>query len=595
MEFQRTKSTKRNGFALLKMRWLLYFIFFVILPLRYKAHIANQFLIYHISLEGYGALQSVLHDSLIISAMLLLVYLSLLKKKLWFVNYPLRVSAAAIFLAYVADIFVIYHFTTHITLTDAIKYGPHTLGYLLQIYGTAGLLWIAMPGLAAALVVADLNNLVLATKRGHVVFGLLIVLLLSGYACRGTRHYIHSWVYDNFLEYNATIGSLSAEYSDAFIQKLPAPNETVACTSKKAGGKNIVVLMVESLSSFQSHHFSGIKNWTPHLDEIAQKNISFLNFYANGFNTEDGYIAALTGLFPIAAPAHHSDFGAIAFQGFENAGRSLPAIAKSHGYKTCFLSSGDMLLSGERQWARRIGFDSVEGSDHPFYQGMKRFHFDSVPDKALYDRALSVISQNKGGPYFLFLSTLSGHPPFINPESDNLSEEEVVRYVDREIGRFYRKLNQMGFFQSGILLITGDHRAMIPLKPKGIETFGAAVAPARIPLIVSYGDTARCVEKSAFQQTDIFSSVRNFISDKKCTSRWLGDFLTGPAIPPEFIVFKRGDQRNLISVFHAGRNMLVKLDGDATRIVAPADINENVADTIRNKVNYERIKRSTGK
>ena len=71
--------------------------------------------------------------------------------------------------------------------------------------------------------------------------------------------------------------------------------------------------------------------------------------------------------------------------------------------------------------------------------------------------------------------------------------------------------------------------------------------------------------------------------------------MTGPAIPPEFIVFKRGDQRNLISVFHAGRNMLLKLDGDATRIVAPADINENVADTIRNKVNYERIKRSTDK
>lgn len=580
---------------LLKIRWLLYFIVFIILPLRYKAHFVNDFFIYQISIQKYGALQSILHDSIIVFFILFFAYISLLIKSSKSIRYLLRTLSLCIFFIYVIDIFIIYNFSTHLTLTDVFNYGKYATKFLDQIYGLSGLILIAIAMLSASLISVDLDNLAIKNKREHFIFTSIFFIFLSAYCFRDTNRYIHAWMYNNFIEYNISILSQSAKYSEEFIKTIPTPKDTRLCHPKKTERKNIIILMVESLSSYQSSFFSGINNWTPNLDSIAKRNISFLNFYANGFNTEDGYIAVLTGLLPISSPSEYSDFGPISFRGFENITDSLPNIIKSNGYETYFLSSGDMMLSGEGQWAESIGFDYIEGSSHPYYDGLKRYHFNSVPDAALYERAMAIISQIGSNPYFMFISTLSNHPPFINPETDKISKEGVVRYVDKKIGLFYNKLKSEGFFKTGIMLITGDHRAMVPLSKTEIDTYGAIRAPAKIPLVISYGDTARYVERNCFQQTDIFNSIKNYLSDRKCVTEWLGDMINQPITPPAYIVFKRGDDRSLISIFYNKNNILVQLNGDRTDVIESADFDKNITNVIINKINYERMMRENSR
>lgn len=580
-----------NHYNLLRIRWLLYFTFFFVLPLRYKAHFVNEFMIFQISISIYGALQSVLHDSIIVFQILLLVYLSLLIKNLKFIRYLLRTLALCLFFIYIIDIYIIYNFTTHITLNDVLKYGAYAGKYLYQTYGITAPIFITLLVLAVLFVIYDLDNLILKSKISHVVFCAILLMCLSAYHFRDTSRYIHSWIYDNLIEYNFSILAQSAKYSEEFKRKLSAPKENTACYKKNSKDKNIILLMVESLSSYQSHFFSGIKNWTPKFDAIAKNNISFVNFYANGFNTEDGYIATLTGLPPVSSPSVYSDFGAISFRGFDNITNSLPNMAKSFGYETYFLSSGDMMLSNEKKWADAIGFDYIEGSNHPYYKGIKKYHFNSVPDAALYGRAMTIISNMGNRSYFMFISTLSSHPPFINPENGIVSEEDVIKYVDKEIGHFYNKLKHVGFFESGVLLVTGDHRAMTPLNEAEIKKFGLIRAPARIPLVLSYGDTVKYIEKNAFQQTDIYNSIKNYISDRKCVTQWLGDFINKPITPPVYIIFKRGDERSLISVFYGRKNLLIKLNGDKTGVVHPAYVDKKIANLIVNKINYERIMR----
>ncbi|UCD31012.1 MAG: LTA synthase family protein, partial [Desulfobacterales bacterium] len=570
---------------------VLYCAFFIVLPVQFRAFFVDKYLFYHTSTGAYGAIQSILNDAIIIFGILLLVYLSLVLKRHAIIKYLFRLFAFLIVCVYVADIFIVYNFSTHLIVADVIKYGAYAGKYIYQIYGIWILMLISLTVLAISLIIFDLDKVVIHHKRRHLAFWSIMLILFIAYCFRDNSRYVHSWIYKNVIDYNLSIRSQSANYSKAFMSNTPIPDEGVICFSSKPQKKNIIILMVESLSSYHSHFFSGIEDWTPHLDIIAEQNVSFTNFYANGYNTEDGYIAVLTGLLPISAPSYWSNDGRVFFEGFMDISASLPNIAKSHGYRTAFLTAGELIGFGDGQWAESIGFDYIEGSNHPYYAGWKKFHFQSIPDEALLNRVLTIALDRKNRPFLLFVSTLSSHHPFMNPENNRRSEQEVIRYVDKQIGRFYNELKQSDFFSSGMLIITADHHAMVPLKEAEIKKFGAIRAPARIPLIISYGDKHKQVENRAFQQTDIYNSLKNYLNDEKCVSRWLGDLITHPTVPPVFIGHKRGEERSLISIFHGSDDILVKLNGDNTTVLSPSVIGSNIANEVLNKINHERIAR----
>jgi lipoteichoic acid synthase len=170
------------------------------------------------------------------------------------------------------------------------------------------------------------------------------------------------------FEYNSNIRSEGSPYSQDFIQNI-SYSDSQRCIGHTPKPHNIILLMVESLSSYQSKLFSDIGNWTPHLDAIARDNIYFKNFYANGFTTEDGQIALLTGLPPNYAPSSYSDGGRTFFRGYYGFSNSLPNILKGQGYTTEFLTNGNLEYSNIGEWAESIAFDYIEGHDHPYYDG----------------------------------------------------------------------------------------------------------------------------------------------------------------------------------------------------------------------------------
>lgn len=47
-----------------------------------------------------------------------------------------------------------------------------------------------------------------------------------------------------------------------------------------------------------------------------------------------------------------------------------------------------------------------------------------------------------------------------------------MTYMDEEISRFISSLEKDGFFRNGIAVITGDHRAMLPVEQKEIDRYG---------------------------------------------------------------------------------------------------------------------------
>lgn len=562
----------------------------LLLPVLLKARYVDDFIFHYTTTRLLGFSQVLANDALFYGVMLCLCYLSLLPQLNRLLKGVCRLIALSMLVLYVADYVVIVNFNTHLTVGDSIKYASYAYQYLQQIYGlsSVGLALLALV-LLACLLALLLHGYQLPAPPKHklpLALGLCFPLA-AGFA--DGQKYAHSWIYSNVVGYNLTILSESAPYSDAFSRALNY-QETLSCQDSPRQQKNIILLMVESLSAYQSQYFSGLQDWTPQLDAIARQNQAFKNFYANGFITEDGEIALLTGVQPLYPPSSYNDDGGTSFYSFYGLPSALPVVLRPYGYHSEFLTTADLEFGNTGAWAKSTGFDYIEGHDHPDYDRWERFHFKSAPDAALYQRALARVQQQTQ-PYLLFIKTVSSHHPYVNPENKHASEAETIQYTDKQIGHFYQQLQANGFFKQGILIIVGDHHSMTPLKAGEVEHFGQYQAAAKVPLVIADGTTVQETTQP-FQQIDVYNSLQAMVTGSSCYSDWRGLLYGSDRHAPRYILHRRGDNRDQVSVFTPESDFLIKLDGDATHILNQGQLDASSAQSILAKINSLRIARA---
>ena len=547
--------------------WVFKVVFLLMLagPLLVRMGHVDSFLHRFTGARFLGAVQVFANDGVVYALILGLFYLSFLKPVPRVAAIGLRVLGFFVYGLYAMDVIVLISFNTHITTNDLLDYAGYAPRYIAQISRKRDILILAsaLPAVGFSLWVLGCRY-ALERPRHHAIFLAVIVGLLSTVLFTDNSRYTHAWVYRNFITYNIEVGAESRAYSDGFVRG-HSYAENWQSEPKDPQRPNIIILMVESLSSYHSEYFSGINDWTPRLDQIARENAAFTNFYASGFCTNDCYIATLTGLPPIRPPASSRFKRRAPFAGFTELSESLPGLLSDRGYTTEFLMAGDFGFGEVGPWVEQLGFDHMEGHDHPCYDGWKRYQFESAPDEALYARVVERIQQHGDGRYFMFMSTLSTHHPFVNPENGEKSEAQALGYGDRQLGLFYDRLIEMGYFEDGVLIILGDHHAMVPMKPGEVERFGTDRAAAAVPMVLADGGKTRGEVDNLYTQTDIFHSLKNLTGSTRQTSDWAGDIFTGT--PAKYAAHRRGDYRDIISVFVADRDYRVKLDGDATRVV----------------------------
>lgn len=554
-----------------------------------KMWYVNKFIFEYTGVRMLGAYEVLMNDAIIFSVVMGLIYTSYLSRMTYFISILIRCIALFLIMIYVADIFVIMNFNTHLAVTDVLKYSSYATQYLSQVYKikilVLGLFFLPLLYFSIRLIFSRQK---VDSTWLHILFNCLIFggFILFCFSSGKNDRYVHRWMYSNFIDYNIMISSEANTYSQGFMERIDYSEKKV-CDDKIPVKRNYIILMVESLSSYQSQYFSDIKSWTPHLDKIAKENLSFHNFFANGFTTEDGEISLLLGQLPIYPPYSHSSSGGTSFDGFFDAKNSLPYILNDMEYSTEFLTSADLSFSDTGEWARSIGFDYIEGHEHEYYDSWERYHFEAAPDEALYNRVVSRVETNEEKDYFIFVKTTSTHHPFINPKNGKQSEEETFRYADKQIKNLYDSLRNMNFFENGTLIIVGDHHAMIPLKPSEIYTFGPSQAPARVPLIIVGNEPAAEVH-IPYQQIDVYNYIRSDISNIKCYSDWLGDIHS--LNPAKYIAHRRGDNRRVISIFQDEIDYSVELNGDHTRIISDKKIPEQLSKYLIDKINFTRIK-----
>jgi len=268
-------------------------------------------------------------------------------------------------------------------------------------------------------------------------------------------------------------------------------------------GRNVILLIVESLSAVDSQRTSGIRNLLPRFDALSREGMLFRNFFANFEASEGGIVSLLSGTPPVHYPtASTNTFAEYALQ------RSITGAFASNGYHSEFVTSVPMQFISMDAYARSplLGFDFAGGQrEIDRFENSPRFAFQSPSDHVLYEELLAHLDSRRAGdaPVFIAAVTASSHPPYVDPAGQANTEERVWAFVQDELWWFYEELERRGFFDNGLLIITGDHRKMFPVQEPERERYGDS-AKARIPLaIIGTGVPKDVVDDRFFQQADL--------------------------------------------------------------------------------------------
>jgi len=134
---------------------------------------------------------------------------------------------------------------------------------------------------------------------------------------------------------------------------------------------------------------------------------------------------------------------------------------------------------------------------------------DAPSDQFLYDEAIATVSElsDSGAPFLMVLATTSTHLPYAHPEGGPDTAEAVWTWSLQQLTEFQRELKKAGYFDNGLLLITGDHRQMRRLTKQETERYGAS-ARARVPLLIIGEDySANTMDDRFFQQSDLLRKL----------------------------------------------------------------------------------------
>ena len=228
--------------------------------------------------------------------------------------------------------------------------------------------------------------------------------------------------------------------------------------SVQQGRPNVVLIMMESMSSKLMKHFGQSETLTPFLDSLYTRSISFRNFYSAGIHTNHGMYATLYS-FPSILKRNAMKGSVIpTYSG-------LPTILKEQGYRTMFFMTHESQYDNMNAFFRTNGFDEIFSQEN--YPSEKVVNGFGVQDDFLYDYALNHLKKQSAqtSPFFAVLLSISNHPPYVipsyfQPKSKNI-EEQIVEYADWSIRQFIHKASQQPWFDNTIFVLLGDHGKLV--------------------------------------------------------------------------------------------------------------------------------------
>ncbi len=221
---------------------------------------------------------------------------------------------------------------------------------------------------------------------------------------------------------------------------------------------NVVIILMESMSSAFMQTFGQKESLTPTLDSLYNNSLAFTNFYSAGIHTNHGITASLYS------------FPALMFRnlmkGTVTPKRSgIPTVLKQKGYRNMFFMTHEAQYDNMNAFLRTNGYDEIYSQED--YPKSERVNAFGVSDSFLFNYSLPVIDRaaKSGKPFLATLLTISNHPPYVIPSSFHPKtkepETQIVEYADNAIADFLKKARRCAWYDNTIFVILADHGKIV--------------------------------------------------------------------------------------------------------------------------------------
>lgn len=222
--------------------------------------------------------------------------------------------------------------------------------------------------------------------------------------------------------------------------------------------KNVIIVLMESMSANLMQSFGQEKPLTPFLDSLFLNSRSYSNFYSSGIHTNHGITATLYS-FPTVLNRNAMKGSKIPRY------IGLPDVLAQNGYLNMFFMTHESQYDNMNAFFRTNGFHEIYAQeDYPANEVVNSF---GVSDAFLFKYALDKINEkacNKQ-PFFSVILSISNHPPYIIPAGfksrTSKPEEQIVEYADQAIADFMQQARKEPWYDNTIFVFLGDHGKIV--------------------------------------------------------------------------------------------------------------------------------------
>ena len=478
-----------------------------------------------------------------------------------------------------ADIFTYSQFKTHIIISDIFNFYKDGFDSIHIVIHFIKRNWFIVINLIIALCLFFFISYVAKSdKKGRYQIILTALLLSAGiYLLPKPQSTLWDSMFDNILRGGRASINAEKQYTESYKYNNYEP--TIHTLNGLNLRKNVIVVMTESLSADESELLNGSYNNMPNLDKLARENMYFSDYYSEGYCTDTGNFAFLTSLPNIQGGKLLSDHY------YSN---SITKRFSEYGYITNLFYTASPIGSINDIYNKLNFTNQFDGNDS-FYDNSERLTFDSVPDGDLFDYVISKIGYIAGEeqPSFSLIMTTTSHGPYIVPKTHEMNFHKTIRYVDQAIYDFYLKLKERRYFDNGILIITGDHRAMIPYSIQERNKYGN-FGIARVPLIIIGLENNLGITDVPFSHSSLSGLLQyiNLPVVKMYDFNQLPVRQNNSLTESKPILYQVHEPADLVFVLWNDKQYTVHLDGDDTYIEDCSD--QNILDQILKQITWLR-------
>lgn len=267
------------------------------------------------------------------------------------------------------------------------------------------------------------------------------------------------YITKNDKEVQNNIRVLLDEEENDFVNNDPNDITRVVKMKGPEIHKNVVVVVMESMSADFMGVFGNKGNLTPNLDALTKEGLFFPKFYATGTRTVRGLEAVTLSIPPtpgqsiVRRPNNDNLF-------------SLGFVFQDRGYDTAFIYGGHGYFDNMNEFFSKNGFDIVdrtmfEESDVTFS------NIWGVCDEDLYNQVIKQADKSfsKGKKFMFEVMTTSNHRPYTYPDgkidipSKSGGRSGGVKYADYAVGQFIKDAKKKPWFKDTVFVFVADHTA----------------------------------------------------------------------------------------------------------------------------------------